>query len=135
LCIAHTQSLGCQPVLVELRDVQIRLPNRIEFKLVKGHQSRNLGGATWALSQEVRLNEEAEKLASAFIVNQERQRTPVEPERWPAQIVVLSDSNGSITGDLAKSIRTKMHSEAVQQYFQGKHDWGTVPIMHPSRQP
>jgi hypothetical protein len=103
--------------------VQIRLPNRIEFKWVKGHQSSNLGGATWALSQEARLNEEADKLASAIIVNRERQKTPVEPERWPAQIVVLSDSNGSITGDLAKSIRAKMHSEAVQQYFQGKYDW------------
>jgi hypothetical protein len=107
----------------ELSYIQLRLPITINFKWVKGHQSRMLGGATWALSTEAKLNEAADKLASAFIVERERHRTPIEAERWSAQRIVVSNSEGTITGDLAKSIRASMHNVALQNHFQDKYKW------------
>jgi ribonuclease HI len=63
----------------ELRDVQQRLPVSIVFQWVQGHQSRNLGDATWALPHEAQLNEAADKLASEFIAERKditQQSTP-----------------------------------------------------------
>jgi ribonuclease HI len=107
----------------ELRDVQQRLPVSIVFQWVKGHQSRNLGDATWALPLEAQLNEAADKLASEFIAERERHHATIGSEKWTSQRVVIVDDNGTVTGDLAKSIRANMHNEAVKTYFTEKYNW------------
>jgi ribonuclease HI len=61
----------------ELREIQIQLKFKVDFEWVKGHQSRNLGGATWALTPEARLNEEADRLASEKIRDREQNHCKV----------------------------------------------------------
>jgi hypothetical protein len=36
---------------------------------------------------------------------------------------VLRDSMGTITGDLGKQVRAKMHNQGIKDYFMEKYKW------------
>jgi ribosomal protein L10 len=50
-------------------------------------------------------------------LQRERHHATIGSEKWTSQRVVIVDYNGTVTGDLVKSIRANMHNKAVKTYF------------------